>query len=193
MNALILVVLVWVAERSAGNVISRLDARLTENEIYYGQNDIFSDIDNIDWSNVDTARIMVIFPGTNWCGTGNISANNDDLGIFEETDKCCREHDFCDDVIAAQETKYNLTNTAFYSRLNCRCDEKFKSCLKEVGSIVSGKVGEIYFNLLNTQCFRKDYPATCTSSTILQRCTEYEYDTSQEQIYQWFYVPYYNS
>ncbi|GJQ79506.1 hypothetical protein Trydic_g16358 [Trypoxylus dichotomus] len=182
----------WV-EYSTGRVIE-LDAHSRENEIYSSENDIFSDIDDIDWSKLDIGQVKIIFPGTNWCGTGNVSSNYDDLGIFKDTDKCCREHDYCDDVILAGETKYNLTNPTFYSRLNCRCDEKFKSCLKEVGSVISTKVGMIYFNLLNTQCFRKDYPANCKSTALIPpRCTEYEYDTSKDQIYQWFYVPYYNS
>ena len=42
--------------------------------------------------------------------------NYDDLGDEVEADMCCREHDHCPDLIAGGDTKYNLTNTAFYTR-----------------------------------------------------------------------------
>lgn len=54
--------------------------------------------------------------GTKWCGAGNIAESPDDLGTYADTDKCCRAHDHCDEVIPGHETKYNLTNPSFYSR-----------------------------------------------------------------------------
>ncbi|KAI4470906.1 hypothetical protein MML48_1g02163 [Holotrichia oblita] len=131
--------------------------------------------------------------GTKWCGGGNISENHDDLGQFADTDRCCRDHDYCDDVISGHETKYNLTNSAFYSRLNCLCDAEFRHCLRNVNSAVSSKVGFIYFNVLGTQCFREDYPAMCkrTSFVPIMKCVEYEYNELQEKVYQWFDVPSY--
>ena len=54
--------------------------------------------------------------GTKWCGAGDIAENYDDLGPYVETDKCCRAHDSCKDVILGYETLHNLTNTNFYSR-----------------------------------------------------------------------------
>ncbi|KAK5639859.1 hypothetical protein RI129_010670 [Pyrocoelia pectoralis] len=115
----------------------------------------------------DLLHWLVIFPGTKWCGPGNIAANYDDLGLAAETDMCCRAHDFCGDTFSPYETKYNLTNLAFYTRLNCTCDDKFYTCLKDVDSTFSRKIGNIFFNLLGTQCFREDYP--------IVRCEKYTY------------------
>lgn len=38
------------------------------------------------------------------------------------------------------------------------CDEQFYDCLKSAMTTVSFQVGVTYFNILNTQCFRKDKP-----------------------------------
>ncbi|CAH0758774.1 unnamed protein product [Diatraea saccharalis] len=119
--------------------------------------------DNDDASVTDNERLLkfnLIYPGTKWCGAGNIAENYDDLGSEVETDRCCRAHDNCPDVIAAGETKYNLTNTAFYTRLSCDCDETFRQCLRSANTSVSKQIGHIYFNTLGTKCFRRDYPIT---------------------------------
>ncbi|XP_066603430.1 phospholipase A2-like [Prorops nasuta] len=136
----------------------------------------------------------IIFPGTKWCGSGDIAANYEDLGRFTETDACCREHDHCDDIIDAKETKHNLTNPDFHTRLECSCDEKFYDCLHRSGDKAANKVGFLYFSLLNTQCFRKDYPIVkCkTSTSYLRRCLEYELNERQPKVYQWFDVPPYS-
>ncbi|PRD37885.1 UNVERIFIED_CONTAM: Phospholipase A2 [Trichonephila clavipes] len=47
---------------------------------------------------------------TKWCGPGDVAENYDDLGYFENVDRCCRAHDTCDDIIETGQTKYNLTN-----------------------------------------------------------------------------------
>lgn len=54
--------------------------------------------------------------GTKWCGAGNIADDYDDLGEFRFTDKCCREHDHCKDIIEGYQTMHNLTNNRFYSK-----------------------------------------------------------------------------
>lgn len=51
-----------------------------------------------------------IVSGTKWCGQGNQAENFHDLGSFNETDACCRDHDFCDDIIQSGRTKHNLIN-----------------------------------------------------------------------------------
>ncbi|KAK5639860.1 hypothetical protein RI129_010671 [Pyrocoelia pectoralis] len=137
---------------------------------------------------------FLIFPGTKWCGAGNISENEDDLGSSADTDKCCRTHDYCDDIIEGHETSHNLTNDAFYTRLNCECDDEFYKCLKDVDSKTSSQVGFIYFNLLGTKCFREDYPIVECKKYIYtprKKCVEYEYDTTKNKHYQWFDVPKY--
>ncbi|XP_026755150.1 phospholipase A2-like [Galleria mellonella] len=139
-------------------------------------------------------RLSLIYPGTKWCGAGNIADDYDDLGPSEETDKCCRTHDNCPDLIEAGETKHNLTNTAFYTRLNCDCDEKFRDCLHNANSTTSKRIGTIYFNALGTQCYREDYPIkSCKKKGgwFNRKCVEYEYDTNGDKQYQWFDVPNY--
>ncbi|KAG6449748.1 hypothetical protein O3G_MSEX006227 [Manduca sexta] len=155
-------------------------------------NSIFDeDIEDINSEEVARQKFSLIFPGTKWCGAGNIADSYDDLGSARETDMCCREHDNCPDLILAGETKYNLTNSAFYTRLNCQCDEKFRLCLHNATSKIANKVGKIYFNALGTQCYREDYPITgCNSygGWFNRKCVEYSYNTSAVRLYQWFDV-----
>lgn len=63
----------------------------------------------------EDARTRMIFPGTLWCGPGNIAKNESDLGMFAGTDRCCRTHDHCDGILAG-ETKYGLVNDTPYSK-----------------------------------------------------------------------------
>ncbi|CAH2093660.1 unnamed protein product [Euphydryas editha] len=147
-------------------------------------------------SEEDLARIRfdLIFPGTKWCGPGNIAENYDDLGTEIEADICCRDHDNCPDTIPAGETMHNLTNQAFYTRLSCDCDEKFRLCLRDGSTKTSNTVGLMYFNVIGTQCFRKDYLITgCNKKGgwLKTKCVEYSYDTSSNMTYQWFDVPNY--
>lgn len=57
----------------------------------------------------------LIFPGTKWCGPGNNADNENDLGHFEETDKCCRAHDHCDGIESGG-SKYGLINDTPYTK-----------------------------------------------------------------------------
>ena len=57
-----------------------------------------------------------IFPGTKWCGPGNIAENIDDLGEEVETDTCCREHDHCPKSIPGRSTKFGLRNRSFFTK-----------------------------------------------------------------------------
>ncbi|XP_059052955.1 phospholipase A2-like [Achroia grisella] len=139
-------------------------------------------------------RLGLVYPGTKWCGPGNIADDYDDLGTSESTDACCRSHDLCPDLIKAGETRHNLTNTAFYTRLNCDCDENFRQCLHEANSTTANRIGIIYFNAIGTKCYREDYPITSCKKRggwLNGKCLEYEYDTDGEKEYQWFDVPNY--
>lgn len=136
----------------------------------------------------------LIFPGTKWCGAGNIAENEDDLGVYRDTDKCCRNHDLCPDIIEGHQTKYNLTNPNFFTRLSCDCDEDFYKCLKSVNDKPSMQIGNIYFTALNTKCFKKEYPIkACKQTSVFptRRCLSYELDENHEKIYQWFDVKYF--
>ncbi|KAL3275402.1 hypothetical protein HHI36_020166 [Cryptolaemus montrouzieri] len=52
--------------------------------------------------------VQGIAVGTRWCGNGNISRNDNDVGEFKETDECCRAHDMCASNIAARRREMNL-------------------------------------------------------------------------------------
>lgn len=136
-------------------------------------------------------------PGTKWCGPGNIAENPEDLGIFKQTDSCCRAHDNCDDWIQANETKYNLTNPRTLTSVLCSCDIRFRKCLKKVISlperVFAWAVGWGYFNYFHQQCFNKSHPATCSryyKNTIFgKRCKKYKFDKKKPKLYQWFDSP----
>ncbi|XP_054716960.1 group 3 secretory phospholipase A2-like [Uloborus diversus] len=133
--------------------------------------------------------LPVIFPGTKWCGAGDIAKNYDDLGLHQDTDRCCRAHDLCDDILLAGETRNNLTNKSPFTALSCKCDDDFYKCLDRVNSLTSNTVGNMYFNVLRRKCYKLDYPTTnkCIKyRTFLKiTCLEYEKDKKSPKVYQW--------
>ena len=59
---------------------------------------------------------MVMDLGTKWCGAGDIAAHIWDLGLHYQTDRCCREHDFCFDVMPPRTCKYGLCNNSLFTK-----------------------------------------------------------------------------
>lgn len=57
-----------------------------------------------------------IYPGTKWCGPGNIAKSEDDLGSFEAEDRCCRDHDRCPQALASGECKLGICNDSPFTR-----------------------------------------------------------------------------
>merc|ERR1740128_1140364 len=88
----------------------------------------------------------IFFTGTKWCGAGNIAANSTDLGTNYQTDVCCRDHDFCTDIMPAGTCKYGICNNSSFTRSKCECDEQFRSCLGNSTETASTFVGLIFFN-----------------------------------------------
>uniref|UniRef100_A0A1W7RA22 Phospholipase A2 n=1 Tax=Hadrurus spadix TaxID=141984 RepID=A0A1W7RA22_9SCOR len=134
-------------------------------------------------------KSLLIFPGTKWCGAGNVADNYEDLGRAEQTDKCCRTHDHCNDTIPGYGTKYGLKNENFYTKSTCPCDLTFHSCLYEGNNLPSDLVGKTFFNILLMQCFKKEYPQIgCLQKTgiILRSCQEYKFDYNGTKKYQFF-------
>lgn len=134
---------------------------------------------------------LFIYPGTKWCGAGNISNGYDDLGHHAETDRCCREHDHCEDFIVAFGAKHGLKNFSPVTKSNCSCDDKFHRCLQTANSKISNRMGRIYFNLLQMQCFKMDHPILgCLEykglPAIYQSCQEYELNVEEDPIWQFF-------
>ena len=74
-----------------------------------------------------------IFPGTKWCGFGNIADDvYDRLGEHVDTDACCRAHDNCRPILHPFSTRYHLRNPSIFPMLHCACDvetlQLFSSC-----------------------------------------------------------------
>lgn len=138
----------------------------------------------------DLFKMNFIFPGTKWCGAGDIAKHYDDLGAAAGTDKCCREHDHSNDSIGALTTKHGIFNHRLYTMTNCDDDSKFYDCLLKDGSTASLAVGNAYFNILKTECFSLTYPKVCVKrywiSVLLRRCKEYGLDLTKPKQWQIF-------
>ncbi|XP_067134321.1 phospholipase A2 hemilipin-like [Centruroides vittatus] len=136
-------------------------------------------------------KSFLIFPGTKWCGAGDVADDYDDLGPATETDMCCRTHDHCNDSIVGFETKYKLKNKDFYTKSHCDCDNGFHQCLLEGETLISDAVGHLFFNILQTQCFKNEYPIVkCLKKwgipIVRDICQEYELDENKPKKYQFF-------
>ncbi|KAF5308867.1 hypothetical protein FQR65_LT00567 [Abscondita terminalis] len=136
--------------------------------------------------------LKLIYPGTVWCGDGDRARSYNDVGLFKDTDRCCRNHDMCGDNIPAGETKHGLKNNGFFTKSHCSCDEEFYDCLKNANSIVSHKIGFTYFSVLTPYCFKKDYKHVGCKEQVLNRCLEYEVDEQSTPTYQWVNNPFYS-
>ncbi|KAH0534255.1 hypothetical protein KQX54_002147 [Cotesia glomerata] len=111
-----------------------------------------------DILNIFRDDFQAIFPGTLWCGSGNSARKNDDIGVFSQTDICCRQHDSCPYSIQAGESMGSLKNIGIFTRSACSCDYEFYKCLKKVNTLISTNIGTTYFNILRPQCFGFHYP-----------------------------------
>ncbi|XP_015119975.1 phospholipase A2 [Diachasma alloeum] len=141
-------------------------------------------------------QVHAIFPGTLWCGAGDIAPNSSFLGPFDHTDACCRSHDECPTEIPSSGRYGPLRNNGIFTRSACGCDHVFFQCLKRANSIVSSSIGNTYFNILRPQCFTCDYPiVSCARRDRKQifekKCLAYNLDTTQPKRLQWFDNPNY--
>ncbi|KAH6925383.1 hypothetical protein HPB50_004510 [Hyalomma asiaticum] len=60
-------------------------------------------------------RGLFVFPGTKWCGRGNVARNYEDLGEAQDADMCCREHDYAADSIPPHKSFHGLENKLTYT------------------------------------------------------------------------------
>ncbi|CAB1347926.1 unnamed protein product [Coregonus sp. 'balchen'] len=102
------------------------------------------------------------YPGTLWCGAGNMADNYDQLGEFAATDSCCRVHDHCPYVIHAFSSKYGYTNF------------KLKECLRKVNDTSSRVVGQAFFNVIEVPCFQFIYEEQCVERHWYGVCKKYD-------------------
>uniref|UniRef100_A0A673CPD8 phospholipase A2 n=1 Tax=Sphaeramia orbicularis TaxID=375764 RepID=A0A673CPD8_9TELE len=113
-----------------------------------------------------------IVPGTLWCGSGNKAPSYTDLGVFEDTDRCCREHDQCKYTILSFHSQFGVFNTNIFTMSHCDCDNKFRSCLTEANDSISDVVGYTFFNLLKMHCFEFSHKLQCTQRNWFGMCKE---------------------
>ncbi|CAJ1070059.1 group 3 secretory phospholipase A2 [Xyrichtys novacula] len=113
-----------------------------------------------------------IVPGTLWCGSGNKAPSYSDLGVFADTDSCCREHDQCKDTILSFHSKFGIFNSNIFTMSHCDCDNKFRRCLMEANDSISDVVGYTFFNLLKMHCFEFSHRLQCTQRNWFGMCKE---------------------
>ncbi|XP_011171476.1 phospholipase A2 [Solenopsis invicta] len=127
-------------------------------------------------------KIHFIAPGTLWCGDGDIAKKETDLGFFNKTDACCREHDKCQSNMMADQTEVNLINNGIFTRSSCTCDDKFYNCLKNVNRPVAFDIGVTYFDVLGQQCYKCICPTEdCTlddGTECKNHCKKYKWRNS---------------
>lgn len=101
---------------------------------------------------------LFIADDTLWCGAGNHAKTCDDLGKHNDTDSCCRSHDYCPYTFSTSSPTYNgysINNLVPLS--HCDCDLKFSDCLN-ASPYKKGShyIYETYFNELlegEVNCF----------------------------------------
>ncbi|XP_018552654.2 LOW QUALITY PROTEIN: group 3 secretory phospholipase A2 [Lates calcarifer] len=113
-----------------------------------------------------------IVPGTLWCGSGNKAPSYADLGVFADTDSCCREHDQCKHTILSFHSEFGVFNTNIFTMSHCDCDNKFRTCLREANDSISDVVGYTFFNLLKMHCFEFSHRLQCTQRNWFGMCKE---------------------
>ncbi|XP_060662829.1 uncharacterized protein LOC132795901 [Drosophila nasuta] len=104
-----------------------------------------------------------IAPNTRWCGKGNLANGTyNQLGGASMADKCCRTHDHCQKFIPALSTRYELFNYRPYTLSHCKCDRRFRTCLKMAHDEDANTIGKLFFNMVQTQCFVLKTEYVCT-------------------------------
>ncbi|XP_048838435.1 nucleolar protein dao-5 isoform X2 [Brienomyrus brachyistius] len=114
------------------------------------------------------------YPGTLWCGAGNIADNYDQLGEFAATDSCCRVHDHCPYVVQAFSTNFGYTNFKWHSISHCECDNALKECLRKVNDTSSRVVGQAFFNVIEVPCFEFALEDQCVERHWYGLCKRYD-------------------
>ena len=110
-----------------------------------------------------SVKDLVRMPGTLWCGKGWRTDGGQEVGGYAGADRCCRQHDLgCPLSIEPGEEKWGLTNTRYHTVMHCKCDQRFRSCLKMAKTQAADIVGNIFFNVGKTKCFVFEKRSKCT-------------------------------
>ncbi|KAL3884301.1 hypothetical protein ACJMK2_024476 [Sinanodonta woodiana] len=110
---------------------------------------------------------FIIYPGTKWCGIGNIAKHDFDFGRYTFTDSCCRMHDSCPVSIGPFKTLMGLTNLGLFTSSDCKCEADFYHCLKSSHEPAAEEIGDIYFNIIRPDCISFAPSLICTSRSKL--------------------------
>ncbi|XP_030375268.1 phospholipase A2 [Scaptodrosophila lebanonensis] len=156
---------------------------------------IFEDEDIYNQALPPVPHSGITAPGTKWCGPGNTASSYDDLGREKETDKCCRAHDHCPEIMESQTTLHNLPiNTDWFPILKCTCEQEFINCLQQVNTVTSNTLGRIYYGT-RKKCFAEGYPTTgCKqyqAGTFRKRCIRYNVNKRSAKVWQFYDMPFY--
>ncbi|XP_020818851.1 protein PROCA1 isoform X1 [Phascolarctos cinereus] len=113
------------------------------------------------------------YPGTLWCGAGNNAESYEQLGEYEETDRCCRDHDQCQHVIHPFTVNYGHHNFRWHTISHCDCDTRLKQCLQQVNDAASRAIGQVFFNVIQVPCFELTYEEQCVERYWYGWCKSY--------------------
>ncbi|XP_004523583.1 uncharacterized protein LOC101455906 [Ceratitis capitata] len=182
----------WSAQRSAFHAYENSDMKTKFDS---DESDADGDDSGIDLEDVENnkeannAHILsrkrrgfddwLIAPHTRWCGRGNTANNNyNQLGNAADADRCCRRHDHCPIFISSFSSRYNLFNYRPYTLSHCSCDRRFRACLKMNNDDPSNTIGQLFFNMVPSQCFiirnehkclEYDEEGKCVKETTIKR------------------------
>ncbi|XP_015238481.1 PREDICTED: protein PROCA1 [Cyprinodon variegatus] len=171
-------------KRRAGHQLEARFARIDEDKLLCREFNLRSEGSSAAWKNTDTeggqekvlkrSKRGFTYPGTLWCGAGNMADNYNQLGEFADTDSCCRTHDHCAHVIHAFSSNYGYTNFKWHSLSHCDCDDELKACLRKVNDTSSRVVGQAFFNVIGVPCFDFTYEEQCAERHWYGLCKRYE-------------------
>ncbi|KAH8418367.1 hypothetical protein KR222_004054 [Zaprionus bogoriensis] len=136
-------------------------------------------------------------PGTKWCGPGNTSTSYDDLGRLRQLDMCCRDHDYCDEIIDSETSLHGLSkNTDWFPIMKCSCEQKFLNCLQALNSFPGKTLGVTYF-WSRKRCFGHGFPITgCQkyqNAVYSKRCVLYTVNEKLNKVWQYYDTPFFSS
>ncbi|XP_075754007.1 group 3 secretory phospholipase A2 [Pelodiscus sinensis] len=112
-------------------------------------------------------------PGTLWCGVGDSAGNLTELGLFQGPDLCCREHDQCAEQLAPLEFRYGVRNLRLHTVSHCRCDARFRRCLRRLNDPIADLVGAAFFEALELPCFILEPGKACVEWHWWGGCKRY--------------------
>ncbi|OWF44333.1 Phospholipase A2 isozymes PA3A/PA3B/PA5 [Mizuhopecten yessoensis] len=146
---------------SVPSILNRVLTYFTE--VVYGSSPDVTDVLEREADLRDYVLLQGIFPGTRWCGFGNLADDiHTNVGEHQRTDSCCRSHDLCEPKVRALQKRYYYNNQGIIPISHCSCDVDFYNCLKGVNSPVSNKIGRIFFNIVKIKCFDFAVSDVCT-------------------------------